>query len=239
MVMKLFFKKALAISTLATLTSTLSYAETVTAHIAEWRPYVYKEDSNYGPISDYISQIFNEMNVTLETKYTNWSRAYQKVKEGTDHVTYPWADRENRRKDMLFSAMPILESRLYVYYNPEFLDGAKIDSHEGLSGVKVSYPRDFSEEKLLKKAKAKLNTVNDYESVIKMIQTGRAHATIGEPTVVSTIIQKLNVPNGIIVRSEKPVTTNKYYAIFSRNTENAEELVKRFNEAHKKVGEYQ
>lgn len=228
-----FLTTAITIAALST-----SFAEEIKFYLSDWKPFMAQDLPNGGPMTEYVAEIFKKSGHTHSVDFTSWQRAFEKVKDGSYHISFPWVDTAERRKDFHYSKKPLLTETISFYYNPEKFTLPEKLTYDALKGIRVGYPRGFSEEAALKKAGANLKLIGNYTQSLKMLQAGRIAATLGETGPMEKLVKELNLDTSKVVKVEAPIKVNNSHVIFSKKIPGIEKIVAEFDAAHETMPDY-
>ena len=195
----------------------------------EWEPYISQTLENYGPISNTITKVFEEMGIEIEYKFYPWRRCEELVKSGEAFGTFPYIITPEREKTYYYSEA-LYKSVGKVFYMKENLKEFDWNDFSDFKGHRLGgvfgywYEVPFKEEGLSV----------DYSATeliaLQKLYNMRLDLVVGDEEVMWEIIRK-NYPKDIdkFMTAPKELNSNTLHLITSKDNEKFVEIMKKFN----------
>ncbi|WP_320822754.1 transporter substrate-binding domain-containing protein [Reinekea sp.] len=224
------------------LLSSISFsAPAVKMAIGDWAPYVSKIDPQSQLLETVVTAAFKLEGLTVEYEYLPWKRSFTNTSEGKADGTFPWNKDEERAVEFYIHEIPLLTDE-GVYFH---LKGSSFDWNtlSDLKNYKVGATIGFRQVEIYEKAGIAAEAVADEDINFKKIEAGRIDVYDTSKVVgYSTIKRVFDADTAAkFTHHRKPVSTNPYFILFSRNSENGQEYSMKFDSGMKKLmdsGEY-
>ena len=216
------------------MSSTRVWAETLTLATGEWTPYSSETLEGYGFITEIITEVLTEMNMTPEYAFHPWTRCYSLVKRGKVWAAFPYSYTEERAEEVLFSETIGESTTKFFYYNKG--QSYPYERLEDLRPYKLAGVKGYFYEQDFQHAGLDVSYTSDELSALKRLAAGRVDLMPMNELVGWALIQKhFPAEAKNFGTLEKAYDTNELKLIVSKDFPNASELLQRFNEALRHV----
>jgi polar amino acid transport system substrate-binding protein len=191
----------------------------------------------YGLVTEIVSAVFKEMGKEPVYDFLPWKRCEESVKNGEHWGTFPYAITDERKEHFLFTD-PISETRSYLFA----LKQISLSELADLKSFNVGGVRGNFYETMFSEAGIKLDLSNDEETAFKKLFTDRVDMVVAADAVGWYIIDKhFPEKKNSVVMLPLPLMNNegatKNAIMVSKSYPGAEELIREFNEALKRIRE--
>lgn len=113
---------------------TTSDLKPVTVITGEWAPYTTESESNYGYMSELVTQTLRGMDRKVNYQFLPFFAGYEKTKNGGAFATFPYFYSKERSKDFFYSA-PLTEIEYVVFIHSS--NAEKFSNVKQLSDLKA------------------------------------------------------------------------------------------------------
>jgi len=219
------------------LTGVAGRAETVTVTTdANQPPFTDISKSDGGIATRKVIAAFRAAGMAPELDWLPWRRGLSETEKGTFAATFPYLKTAERERSFFYSDP--------IYYDESYLwmrSGAAISLEDAssLSGKTLCVPRGYwSPLKALLSAQIdrreiKVEQPESQETCVRMLAVGHADFMSGEEFEIGPLL----LPEDRIVHSPRPIQLLAFHVLFSRKSQNAAELVKRFDLALARIAQ--
>jgi polar amino acid transport system substrate-binding protein len=224
--------------------SGISSAKTIKVITEDYPPYVMNDSNlNYGLMGRIVRGALEEAGIESHLIFMPSARGYKEVQNGNYVATFPWALREERKRDFYYSD-PLMESDYQVFF---YLKGGKFKWNEGDEysklkdyriGGKIGYNYGEKISKAEKENRFKLARFPETANLFKMLFAGRIDAIIMKKIVGNHRLsidysehEKINDISWVKIEDAKK---SYDYLLVSKKHKDAKEFLKTFNAGLKK-----
>jgi polar amino acid transport system substrate-binding protein len=192
---------------------------------------------NYGPISNIITKVFNEMGINVEYKFYPWRRCEELVKKGEAFATFPYIVTPEREKIYFFSE-PLYKSSGRIFYIKENLKEFNWLELEDLKKYRVGGVFGYWYELPFIKEGLSVDYSPTETIALHKLYNMRLDLVVGDEDVMWEIIRK-NYPKDIdkFITAAKELNSDTLHLITSKNNEKFVNLMKEFNKTINKMKE--
>lgn len=198
-------------------------------------PYTGKELPHYGMLSEIVQRAFAQGGLQTTLDWAPWRRGYELTRAGEYDATFPYARKEEREKDYLYSDLVYGGVRSVFARPGSGIDPARPETFHGLSYCAptgfIVYPRI---QALLDQGAITAQHPNSMLACAKMLALGRVDFFITDAVSGNNAIRRADVADQV-VRLPKPFDQAAFHLIVPRSRPGAQALVARFNGGLKKL----
>ncbi|MCG8617081.1 MAG: transporter substrate-binding domain-containing protein [Desulfobacterales bacterium] len=213
------------------------HAESLKLDIGEWAPYTSEKDPKGKIAETIVVEALKLSGYTAELAYYPWKRSYENVKAGKAVGTFPWFENEERKKEFIFHKEPIMASEtVFFHLKSTAFDWETMDD---LKKYKFGGTLGYSDEKVLKEAGLKVESVPKEETNFKKMLGGRIDAYPANIFVGYGIINKLFSPDkaALFTNHPKSLSEGNMYMLISKNIPNGQAVADALDAGLKKLKE--
>ena len=225
------------------LTLNVSATEIIRITNGEWPPYLSEKLPHHGFASHVVSEAFFSVSITVEYGFFPWKRSYKYALDGKDafdniwHGTVVWVFTEERAKDFLYSEPVVIDIEVLFHLKSSPLNWEIVDDLKGkkIGGTAHTVYPLF--EKAEKRGILTIIRGGNYNLLFKNLLH---HDLDAVPQVKHVARYFLNTSltkeeRSQITYSPTIIQERCYHLILSKNINDNEQLLKRFNEGLKKI----
>ena len=217
---------------------------TLNISTGEWPPFLSQSLPHQGVVAHLISDIFAQLNITVNFTFLPWPRAYHDTINGKYGASAIWMFEHQRTHDFLYSE-PVLNERFVFFYQKQRpFNWQKLNDLKGAllgGGLAYSYGKEFDDA--LQAGLFEMSRVSTTEQNFQRLAMGRIDAFAEEQSVgYYTLTSKLPELFDSITHHPKPLLINQSFLLFPKNNVNSEKLQTLFNQEllkFKQTGRYQ
>lgn len=198
----------------------------------DWPPYLSKNLPHYGAASHIVSEAFEAVDLDVHYEFFPWKRSYILAQKGQLDGTLVWVRSEDREKHFHYSDIVIFETEYLYHLKTKPLSWYTMSDLEGLvigTTHHTYYP-------LLEKAEmdglVTLEPVGNHQQLYDRLLKQRIDAIPHVSQVARYYLQtNLSEDERLqITHSPTILSARKYHLILSKNFDQAEQYIDRFNE---------
>jgi polar amino acid transport system substrate-binding protein len=231
---KLLTALIVAISCLFMFSFTASAQDSVTISTGEWAPWSGKDLPHNGFVLHVVKEAFKNAGYNVQYKFYPWKRAYSMVASGKVQASAYWYESDKRKQDCYYSDK-LTEEKIVFFYkktNPmsdwkslEDLQDYKIGASRG-----VTYTDKFW--KLAEQGVLDLDVANDDLTNFKKLVKGRIDIFPSAQVMGYKLLRDNFSPEVVetIETNPKPLATTTGHLLLPKNRDDAQELLKAFNQ---------
>lgn len=199
----------------------------------EWEPYISQSLENYGPISNIITKVFNEMGIEVEYKFYPWRRCEELVKSGEAFATFPYIVTPEREKIYFFSEA-LYKSAGRVFYMKENLKEFDWNEYAEFKKYRLGGVFGYWYELPFRKEGLSVDYSATEAIALHKLYNMRLDLVVGDEDVMWEIIRK-NYPKEIdkFMTAAKELNSNTLHLITSKDNEKFVDIMKEFNKTIK------
>ena len=205
----------------------------ITISTGEWPPYISENLKFNGIAARIIRDSFALQGYAVEFGWFPWKRTYHHVRTGAWNASAIWAKTEQRRKEVLFSD-PIIDSNTVLFFRKDSL--IEWQSYQDLSSIIIGATDGYfngdefeaAEEKRLITVERTSSERNNF----KKLAAKRIDAVVAELGTGIDIMREvltLEERENIVI-GQKKISSFSNQLVFSKQLDNAEQLVKESNQ---------
>lgn len=205
----------------------------ITISSGEWPPYISENLKFNGIAARIIRDSFALQGYSVEFGWFPWKRTYHHVRTGSWNASAIWAKTEQRSKEVLFSD-PIIDSNTVLFFRKDSL--IEWQSYQDLSSIIIGATDGYFNGNEFKAAEEKgLITVERTSSErnnFKKLAAQRIDAVVAELGTGIEIMRKeltFEQRENIVI-GQKEISSFSNHLVFSKQLNNAEQLVEEFNQ---------
>ncbi|WP_186645639.1 substrate-binding periplasmic protein [Fluviispira vulneris] len=199
----------------------------------DFAPYTDEKLKNGGMYTTIVKEIFKRLKVNYGIEFLPWARGYEMVKRNKADVTFPYAVTEERKKEVKYSSVSLVNGNIFIYAN------VKHQSKKNFANFKntilcnpLGYYKEDALIKLIEKKEIKEISKFDAKScLLAIIKNEADFMTSNDAYMNSSTVKKLNYMNKVIPIGER-INELKLYVIFKKEMDN--KFINQFDEEAKK-----
>ena len=216
------------------MSSSLTRADTLKLATGEWTPYSSETLEGYGFITEIVSKVLKDMEITPEYEFHPWDRCYSLVKRGKVWAAFPYSYTEKRAAEVLFSETIGESTTKFFYYDRQ--QSIPYEGLEDLRPYKIAGVKGYFYEQAFQDAGLEVSYTSDEISALKRLSAGRVDLMPLNELVGWALIRKLFPADikkfGVL---EKAYDTSELKLIVSKEYAGGEELLQQFNDRLQQV----
>ncbi len=210
----------------------------------EYAPFTSAKLKQSGIFSHIVSEAFRLEGVEVEYTFFPAARSYNLAKVGKIDGTMPWAHRDEREVDFLYSdpVMDVGGEHLFYRKGFEFTWNAKIQDYRTLKNINIGAINSYNYGKKFQDAEAKgiikVYRVTTLKQLYLMLLKGHIDIVISKEWVGRYVLQSEFTPRQIAQIESSPETADppSYdYLLISKLRPNFKNLLEVFNAGLKKL----
>jgi len=203
--------------------------------IGDWAPYVSKSDPKSQFLETVVTAAFKLEGLSVEYEYLPWKRSFTMVSQGDSDGTFPWNKNESRSTEFYIHEIPLLtDESVYFHLKSTAFSWNTLSD---LKNYKVGVTIGYRQEESYKKAGIPAEAVASEDNNFKKISAGRIDVYETSKVVGYSAINRLfdSSTGGKFTHHPKAVSTNPYFILFSRNSENGKSYSEKFDSGMRKL----
>lgn len=222
----------IALISLLTFAPLVNAAETIRLANGEWAPFQSQHLKHSGFISHVIKESFELEGYVVKFEYMPWKRGYRQARYGVLDGTFVWGKTSEREEQFYFSDVVInLTTSIFHQTGKEIVWNNIEDLGKYRIGGVIGYDYELSEYE--KSGAISITRKTSLEGILKMLAKDRLDIVFSDVDVGLYSVNQLGLQNEIIV-SDKKINENKsFYLLISKEIENGEEIIEKFNQGLK------
>lgn len=192
-------------------------AETFVLVTNNYPPYVNTHDPKSNLATRIIGAALKEVGHQLDIKIMPWARCELEVFQGHFIATYPYCPSSQRERNFYFSR-PLYSTKDVVFFNRYTTPNFSYHPEDNLKGLRVGLIRGYSWNSQFAMSDAEISLVNNLDSAIKMLLTGRVDI-VPEAQAVGEYRLKQFRRDEIskVCLTEMPIKVSPNYVMVSRD----------------------
>jgi len=204
---------------------------TVILAVGEWEPYISEELPDYGFTAEIVKESFLNVGISVEFEFYPWSRSYSLCKEGKVLGTFPWEDSEERKNDFFLTDHFWSNEEKLLYLDSNKIIPNNYNSVEDIEHLKIGGVRFYTYLDKFEEMGLEVDIRDNEVDCINSVITGRNDICPVNQIAAIEII-KDNFPDQIdnLKYLDNPFNTNNGGMLISKNYENSEYYLNKFNE---------
>ena len=207
-------------------------AKTIRITNGEWAPYLGEKLSEYGIVSQVITEAFASSGIKVQYGFFPWPRAIGIAQEGEWDAAAVWLKSPEREAEFYISN-PVIESEWVFFHLKSYPFTWKI--LDDLKGIKIggtqsyAYGQEFLDAN--KSGKIKILWARSDEINYRLLLNGTIAIFPNDRIVGYEMISRLFTPKEaeLIINDPKPLRVDPLYLLFSKKVPKNEETVSIFN----------
>jgi len=215
------------------------YTEDVYLTTSEYLPYTTEHAENYGFCSEIVGTVIKKMNMNPIHKFYPWIRGQLNVRDGKVWATFPYSKNPEREREYWFSAQPLFVGRVSFFCCKDCLsENLRWNTLEDLKQYKIGGVRGYWYEGDFAKAGLAVEYTDHPEESLKKLYSGRIQLFPLNEIVGWYLIDRLfpGHKDRFCVLA-KSYELSPSYLMVSKFYPNSERLLKRFDEAFRRLKE--
>lgn len=199
----------------------------------EWPPYISQEFKHGGLGTKIVTEALGLAGIEVEYVYMPWKRGLESVKEGQYIGAMGWSRTEEREQYLLYSEPIFAPETVFFHRKDTKFDWTTLDDIGTMTvGGTLGYSYNDFLRPIIRKKGGKLDIApTDQMSMLKLVD-GRIDIFPCARAVGYYLLRAKLLPGlaDTITSHPKPLMQKSVHLVISKNAENAQEIIDRFNE---------
>lgn len=199
-----------------------AYASDFSAQVVtgnDYHPFTDEKLPDGGIYTYIVKKILNGMNAKYKIDFLPWARGYELVKKGKYDLTFPYIKTDQRQKEVLYSAQPLMSAHVYLITNLKEKNNNK-NSLDEFKGSVFCNPIGYAQEPSIqdKINKKEFSVVREFDELrcLKSLILGKSDIMTATGEYLRQISKDKNVAKGYR-KSTEVVFDSQLYVLFSKS----------------------
>ncbi len=199
----------------------------------DFAPYTDEKLKSGGMYTSFVKEIFKRLKVNYKIEFLPWARGYDMVKRNKADVTFPYAKTEERKKEVKYSNVSLVNGNIFIYANVKHKNKKNFADFKNTTLCNpISYYKEDALIKLIEKKEiTEISKFDAKSCLLAIIKNEADFMTTNDAYMNSVSVKKINSMNKVVPIGER-INQLKLYVIFKKEMDN--KFINQFDEEAKK-----